>query len=1395
MTDQNKDMALEVKEKEKKLSEEEDKKIKMEHQKQDILKRLKISYRSVSKDDLIKIFKSWKITSDMTKDLKTVLLSAGEQYEDFDLSTIKYIDIIDVFSDDYIEFNNSRESLKETILKEYEIDSQLYEWRIKRKVDVLSNKDFKKILYWKAKTNKEPNEEDDITGWKLEREKFLKLVYWEEKVPNKRNTLNFLDSFDIEERRKKLTKSNKRALDVIVWSYQDSMSLNYSAIDTLFDLDIFSNDEKLDIINTFAPTITLDKLITSWIVSKNTWKQIKDNIVKENLERQWVLYKDNEIRAISSKIRDDRVNVSTDKYIKSEKDINNFVESWWLKVVSLAYNDMLKKVKEENWDIDKFKTELNKLGIISNPENFKVWNTLVIRWNTVETSIDEIEDDYWTKSKSKTKKEVLFFAKIVDDWSWSWIVRIEEKWVNIYNDSLSKESDFSYDSFLGLISWKSKIAWNTLNVENVAFLTTTWLKDKLRKWDIKSESDIIEFKDKSEELSQAELENSTKYQEEEGKIRNSDEYIKKEKEEWFEVADNWLKEELEKNSELNEIWNNLKDLEDFNLKLLLDKLNDLDKEWVEFWLEVWTSFEAESWKWKPKWIYTVAFVDKEKKNVKLNSPSWPEEVDFQSFYQTFKEKWGKRTSNIKGIDDLLNSVQGVSDEKISWPWSNFEIKSNQVSKKENDFKYDFLVQEWWKWKRDLLKVHSISWNLAKISFWDVTVTEWKDKSKNTVFETGNESYEVSLWYLHNYIIEHWLIPKSLKEEKNTTQGDSQDWIKERHWSLASKLFKNLSISDVLAWFKLWVDSIEQYLKEWNDEHAAKFANWVFWKFLPAELKTDLLSRVESAQKKRMEEYSTKLKDLDSPAAVSLIKKWLLNRDTPEYKREAWMMFMLEKYWNLYTKWPLYEYKNQFLWYEAFWWKVWDKEYMRVKGEMEWWNIPFTEEQLMYEFLKKQCWAEWYNWIKRRWRLHKEFKKMRSVWKEEEYQTWLTDWGDERTIEGRLEWWYWELKWWSYSNAMWFLEKAIEKWWTYEQMNMIPFVMMFSWVVYGFERSMTDKIKNFCGKWMLVPLTRFMSYKWDISLANDTILALSHRISDLKLKGTSSTWYPLSKMWWEAEVIFNNISKNSMSEIDKLNDTKKFYEKYWKELTDALYLLNNWDTWANADLNKLIFLEKDSYRDESWNEQKWNSTFKKYYDTFSWLMDADTAFDKNEDLATDSFKEKWASSLDLKKVTVELLNQGTVWNFRHKWWAFMWNEISTEFDAITRRDYRSHWWDFAKKKILKDMLRKLSSWMLESYGSRVEVLQAFNKPWNTFATKFNKWWLRLSEFTDNGISYDVLLKGDNDKWEEILERVAENMIEQNDMSEVVEDYNWYWLWGALGTVKSDVQEATKETLSY
>jgi hypothetical protein len=555
----------------------------------------------------------------------------------------------------------------------------------------------------------------------------------------------------------------------------------------------------------------------------------------------------------------------------------------------------------------------------------------------------------------------------------------------------------------------------------------------------------------------------------------------------------------------------------------------------------------------------------------------------------------------------------------------------------------------------------------------------------------------------------------------------------------------LSVNDIVSWWKLYIDSIENFLKEWQEEIAARFANKLW---LPEELKADLVAREEQAKKKRMDDYVERLKSVDSGPATEMIEWWLLNKNSPEFKKEAWLTFMLEKYWVLCAKRGLYKHKWKFLWYQALGWKIWDPLYNKIKAESEADDHTFTEEQLVYILLIKQCQPGWYNWIKRRSRLHKEFKKLRATWKEEEFNTWKQDGWDISKCDDIVEFTLWELSWWTYPNAIWWLEVAVERWGSMETMNKIPFVMLFSWSAYSMEESSRDKLRKMPEKGMILPIISLIRYKSWIDLATNTILELSKRIEELE-----PSKYPW--IWARAQNIFDNMQSTSVTEKQKIEECAKFYDDYSKILTQSLYWLNTWKNTEDPYISNMIFLEKDDF-EKDWEKHKWNITFKKYYNQ---LQASSEMYHYKEDFMSDAHKWAWVSWFDAFQTMEFALKINSAWNFvNHKWWPALLDEMIDQINYLAKSDLDL----WAKKKLILKNLR----WIMGAINAL--STEWFNKT-PQIKVLLSRIWIDVKDIKNlEATEHEILHPHNWDKVDILLNAYLNNILNKSSSSDDVSD---------------------------
>jgi len=1305
------------------------------------------------------LFNKNELTPDIKSKMEEFRSLSNSEFSEWvspvDIEKVTTYDLRNKVITTYVDLKNRRDNLFDIFSNQFDLSDN--ESNLKDLINNLSDFELNNLSKNTEKRNKYINKNIPNINKK---EDLIKDFFWQ---------FNILNEYsDLPENKKEVI----RTLFNNDWTLK---KIDYSVISDLFEADVFTLDEKKKIVKFFIPTISLVDIRNFNLF----WNKTEDFIInKKNEISNKVLSKlsnneelsDEKKQFIISSIDEDKFKITTSDIVSeiSNDDLNTIVDNLNLKDFTDTYNNFLEEINSKEWNDnfpnwkDSFIEKLNEFKNVDWIENFKEDSYIVLSLTA--------ESD---KKMDKNVTKQFFKIKDLDTWNfWMWLI---DMWFPNIDFSKTDKGEFFYTNFLNSIKKWINLHWEKYEVAKCSFMSKEIIESEIKKWAIE-ESWIWEKTqtelDKSRKISLLESENDKIKIEIINELHKTDEcsqiineiddisleisglnkVISDLENKWEDTSEFNRRLDLLKNrKELKEdelrtienifLINNLEDLglnedsklyslikeyddnkweikniEDLSEEELITILNEFDSDWKIYWFEVWTSFYSKDG------VFTVDKIDSENKTIDIYSINWiSTNITFQQFIDTFKDIKAKRASSSKDCSSIVNNISWDSklDSKTTDKWNEFEFKDGGIYKKwsTKDIEYDYF-----KWKDgDLVYVNNYSWDKVNISFWeykDSGKDENWNKTKEKSFSMYNDtpSMTVSVSRFEAWLKREDWIPASLNEYKDV-EDNNLKWA-DIKWSFWSRYFSRVAISEVMSGLKLWLDSIEWYLKEWSDEKAALAAQWIYWNLLPEQLRYDLMSRVEESQKKRADDYVSKLNNVDSRKASEMIAWWLLNKNSPEYLKEAWVSFMLQKYWVLYAKSWLNPYKWKFLYYESMWWKIGDEFYNQIKKEAEdnWEN--FREEDLIFKFIKKQCWSSWFKWVKRRSRFHKEVKKFRAIWKQEEYETWKWDAKDERTFEWRLWWAMWELLWGTYPNWVGWLEEAINKWASMEDMNMVPFVMSFSGMAYTFEQNTLDQLKNFPAQSRMIPMLRFMSLNKDMHLLNDTILRICERYKEVK-------WDKAWSIYEDALDIFAHQETNTRDEFTKGKKTEKFYKKHWEIITNILYSLNTWDTSEDSYLSKMILIEKDDHKNSDWEIVKWDSTFKRYSDLL-WMYVGEFSW-WDDDLYSDAFAWAWTSWVSIQKATKTLLEQSQGWGYRNKnAWPIMWEEIKKEINAIVERDYWIYW-ELWKEKDLDNLLKWFISGLLEAHGTNVNALSSFvSGNSSAFASQMREWGIDLTK---------------------------------------------------------------------
>lgn len=1293
------------------------------------------------------------------EDLKKVLLLNEEQknklFEDFFSREINKI---------WVPFDRKRNDLNEIISKKYTVN-QAWKLNLDQAIKKLDSETLDKYIFY-------PEELEVFV------KSILKTVEW--KTSNFKEVKKIFENFSFKSASEFQTIiEEKITQNPDLWTKEEVISSLYWILNTikslekidsidirnLFNFGIFNDEQKKEFLKTFLPSISLQELVNLDIVNKDeaneTKKEELTNYLKKKRNITSIEEDDTELKNLIEDLDIKDIFVSTQKYIDSH-------------IVKLEKSELFAEnvAKSVNKTVEEIKDKIN--AEIQTPE--------ILQKRIMEDSALMRKLVWWKGDLEKLKTWVIFRFKalkednsqfyevinLADNWNFSWKNRSLD-WKYNSSSEVNTENKNYKDLYELLSSDKLK---------EFELITKDEIKSKIESWNIE------EIKDELWEPWKLELSNySKKIDEKIEKIKfwKSEEEYKKD-EEYIKLME--IKERLSKEDALSD--NIVK--EELNQFTLESKIDEKDPSWKEFWVKVWVSFKFTEWDDKEYRVYTISHLDQLWKKIEIINPIWVvEKMTFDQFYKWFKSKNWKvtRFTGNTLFTWLIDNL--TKDPKISSSWSNFEVKDgNIMKKKQENVTYPYLVQkqkELWK-QNKFIKIFDTVWAWVNqriwISFWEIKGSE---KEWDEIYEISNKKEYVTIAFLENYIKTLELKPKT--DQKETLIDDEtviKQWKKPRWWFFKWYL-SNKSVFEIMSWLKMWFDQFKNHLKSWNEEHSAKVALATWGKFLPTEVKTELKSRVESAEKKHMDDAVWRLKAVDTPDAIDLIYRRLNFKNTEEYKKEAALIFMLEKYWNLYNKnydgkggkplAPLNSRKWEFLWFKALSWYRWDVTkhplYIETKKSCEtpdkdWRTRNFTEEELVWMLMKKQCSLHWYNWVHRRSRLHKEVEKLKKEWLKTEIEDWYKKGNDTRNPSDQLRKWIWEIKDWSPANGIWRFKKLVDRWDDMTTMNTIPMVLIYSWVANTLPDDLCDAVKGMIDEWRVIPIARFMSYPWDIKLAMKTIRILANKIQE------RSPNY--KTIWDEANELYEDFVTGRISERERVEKTLKFFQdkkwKTWKTygqiLTRAMYMSADWEYDDDSDINSLLLTEKD----KPWEDGQVLTNYFKKQHAYIWNMAIKDGY------FSDSFLWRWLSSVWVKVIS-ETLKAHSWWAFNMPdSWAWMVEEIKNEIEATKKRKYKN---EEDRRTWLNYYLRNFFAWLVESAQTKPDGINSLFKWVGSFRFFADNRWITFDKVIKAELSKDDILEWN--KWDKLFNKFVSNIIENK------------WWWNVSDNIFSIIENKKEE----
>ncbi|MFK7779987.1 MAG: hypothetical protein QM490_02470 [Candidatus Gracilibacteria bacterium] len=1158
-------------------------------------------------------------------------------------------------------------------------------------------------------------------------------------------TLNSLTKEQFDKKIKDLSNEEKKNIKEIFNEIKIGI-ISDTNLKILIEGNFLTDIQKKEIVENLIATITLKQAKELGFLTDIEIKERKEVIIEKYLgDTEGIT--DKKKKEILVKIKDENIIISSKEFITNDENIVKLSERIGFKSFEDDYKEYVKdmkntSVKEGPQSFDEFKNELSSLTSMNSGIENLVKNSVVKITTVTITGKDEIyrEEYFKINDFGDTNISMTFIGS-----------RDSNNSKTLISKKGEKEKTESYADFLGLLNTTdTKGSKSILDIYDEAEFDEK-IKDKkkytilIKNLDNISKEDLIDNDELQEKLKN-ELQETYKLQlnelEEELTLLNEerdrikDDPSKKNEYEALQVKINLLENLInDKNDDITGLGDGSLSEEDRinylvehnNFNDLLEKIDSLDPEGKRLGFRKGIIIESCHGKSKGQLFEVIGINNSIEgsnfdETIVLKSHNGAiETIRYESFFQNFKDNKVKRIEKINTFDKLLIN-NGWNDE--------YEVKNSDLVQKSvvfngktKDKTIEYLVSE----KGDLIKIESIGNNEVEVFFGEYSEgTENKrTKKTNNKIKLDSSSSRLSLNELSKLIKDNKYLP-DWKIGKNYTFENIDGYQNDITPNFLTKFVSRASIKELMLGGKMIIDGIEDYFKRGNEVMAAELALKMSI-LMPKDMGEDFMAQTEMKSAEAMDKELTALGKIASGPASERVLRWLKNKNTPEYKKEAGLLFV-SKYGILYPK-ELSEYNGSFLWYEALGGRIGDARYEKEKLKAGKSGLPFDEKELLIGFLGGQSLG--YEPIKRRSKFYKEFKGKMAGGFSEEYSDGYKDAKDKRKLGDLNEGGFGEMEGNTIPNAIGWAKRAAEKGGSLKEMNEIYFTLIFSGALYNIGSNTLEKLKDHWtleGNGMIFSL--FGSTLTTQKIFNKTVLSVSKEIE--KVEG--GKYGGISTKANEIFDLANNTGKNFKEKIEK---TRDFWETYGEVLSRTLHMTDDKDV-SFAKTDKIIAFGKDS-------------EYKDYYNFIKKGTALPTAF--KEDFMEDDVGLSGVTGLDNFEIIKKYYKVDTSRAFRSQaqkviefTWGTIWTDIVSVKDKIEASPENANNY----KIYLHNKLREVSAGLLagagKEYISTLDVVDPCGLDLSSIG-------IVLSDFKSNRVS-DVL---EGNVGNEIFDKAVENII--------------------------------------
>ena len=1242
----------------------------------------------------------------------------------------------------FLSLKSKKQNFKKQVLSQYDITEKVFDGDV-----------------WKILNTVSAAELEMFMQEEHQREEFLEKIFW--KKLDKRTTLTAISKLTESEVRKRLSKIGSPEKEEIVEALERAsrgQKIDQTDIQNFLSSGFLNSAEAREVVYTFIPFLTLQKAVDIWLLSRSEAEKQREKIVSETIKSEKLSVDSDAQNTLFESLSLSDIEIATKDFKPKDAEVQKIAE----KVGFRNFEKTLEASTREQ--VEDFKKQgpatfdLMKQGIITlQKPNLQGFDKLTEgSYVKTTTKNSEWEHSQFLKihSYDDTAKEFRFQLAGHESVNLTPGSEIESFAYAAFFENLKKTSNT-----IQVFSWNEMREWvksgdiESSELQSYSPSDFEWLENAEKKQQVQQtyiEQTQNEIDALTEKLSRV----------------DSDPTIRKG------LVEKQIKFHEGKLEELQTTSLTLEETaEQATFQSFVDKLDSLDSEWKTLWFKNGLSIET-----KDNNAYIVRGINTQTEEVVLEwIKTTNEKVSYGVFLEAFKEKKAKRVAWLESVTELL--------DRVSWPqnWWEVAFEGGDIVAKKIDHPGEKPEQtiEYLKGTDSdtLVKINSIDDRYVEIQRGEIKdITKEEKGKKVTDQELKIKGAPVEKYTLNEFaaFVEWEKLQADWKLSKKqlapvSPDGLHNDISKKWVWShlYAAFVKDKLSIWGMMHGLKSVHESLTESLTKWSELEAARFA-LKMWKLLPDELQQELFIKVEQKEAESMDKELEGLKKIDSIDAIKRIEKWLLDSTTPEYKKEAATLFMVEWYGHLTTKlwWKngekwLYQYRWKFLFYEALGGRINDELYTKLKNDLE--NDDdsaqrqvFSEEILVQELLKQQCWGRHYSGIKRRTRIHKEYKGKWLNGIEEDLEKGKKEAAWKRTGRAVVDEAMGELFWGTMNNAFGRAEIAGKKWWDLMTMMQLSFCVMFSGACFNIPEESYKKIKDLWSEGQPVISHRFMSSIPEMKLFNKTVLELSKDIADPKNYGSR---YP--NIYTDALEIQKDVA-NWVKEVDILKKTQKFWMQYGDILSKAL----NFSMESSNETSKTDTIIK--------RKKNENSVYSEYYKKANSFVDEPTAF--KEDYVSDWGQDVGIYGLNTYKISKKYFEISNGWGFRKSGAEGVWNKMQDDINATP--DKILEWWETldsginreAQRNYIATQLEEIVAGLVAAQGWNPGYLKSANENTSPIWSQFNKWWLHvINDFWD--FNAKEIKKGANRaKALEVADRIIAWNTADSSMWSIPDEFN-------------------------